>query len=155
MGYDTVVGERGYTLSGGQRQRVAIARALLMNPPVLVLDDATSAVDVTVEQRIHHALRDLMVGRTTIIVAHRLSTIGLADRVLLLEDGRIVADGTHRSLLETEPRYAAVLAEFEAASRWPEEIADRTPGGSRERSPRRSPQGAPGVAAEDAAGRLA
>jgi ATP-binding cassette, subfamily B, bacterial len=114
-GYDTVVGERGYTLSGGQRQRVAIARALLMNPPVLVLDDATSAVDVTVEQRIHAALQDLMVGRTTIIVAHRLSTIGLAERVLLLEDGHIVADGTHRSLLETEPRYAAVLAEYQAA----------------------------------------
>jgi ATP-binding cassette subfamily B protein len=125
-GYDTVVGERGYTLSGGQRQRVAIARALLMNPPVLVLDDATSAVDVTVEQRIHSALTELlalrasayhgnlMAGRTTIIVAHRLSTIGLADRVLLLEDGRIVADGTHRTLLESEPRYAAVLAEYEA-----------------------------------------
>jgi ATP-binding cassette subfamily B protein len=112
-GYDTVVGERGYTLSGGQRQRVAIARALLMNPPVLVLDDATSAVDVTVEQHIHAALRELMVGRTTLIVAHRLSTIGLADRVLLLEGGRIVADGTHRELLASEPRYARVLAEFE------------------------------------------
>ncbi|NUT33690.1 MAG: ABC transporter ATP-binding protein [Hamadaea sp.] len=111
-GYDTVVGERGYTLSGGQRQRIAIARALVMNPPVLVLDDATSAVDVTVEQRIHSALRQLMTGRTTLIVAHRLSTIGLADRVLLLEDGRIVADGTHRELLAAEPRYAAVLAEF-------------------------------------------
>ncbi|WP_051365961.1 ABC transporter ATP-binding protein [Hamadaea tsunoensis] len=116
-GYDTVVGERGYTLSGGQRQRVAIARALLMNPPILVLDDATSAVDVTVEQRIHRALEELMIGRTTIIVAHRLSTIGLAERVLLMEDGRIVADGTHRSLLASEPRYAAVLAEFQ-----PEEV---------------------------------
>jgi len=112
-GYATVVGERGYTLSGGQRQRVAIARALLMNPPVLVLDDATSAVDVTVEQRIHNALRDLMVGRTTLIVAHRLSTIGLADRVLLVEDGRVVADGTHRELL-ADPRYAAVLASYVA-----------------------------------------
>lgn len=115
-GYDTVVGERGYTLSGGQRQRVAIARALVMNPPVLVLDDATSAVDVTVEQRIHTALRSLMTGRTTLIVAHRLSTIGLADRVLLLEDGRIVADGTHRNLLSSEPRYAAVLAEYESSA---------------------------------------
>ncbi|MCP2327786.1 ATP-binding cassette subfamily B protein [Hamadaea flava] len=110
--YATVVGERGYTLSGGQRQRVAIARALLMNPPVLVLDDATSAVDVSVEQRIHTALRDLMVGRTTLIVAHRLSTIGLADRVLLVEDGRVVADGTHRELLD-DPRYAAVLASYD------------------------------------------
>jgi ATP-binding cassette subfamily B protein len=109
-GYDTVVGERGYTLSGGQRQRLAIARALLVNPPVLILDDATSAIDVTVEQRIHDSLRTLMRGRTTIIVAHRLSTIGLADRVVLMENGRVVADGTHESLLATEPRYARVLA---------------------------------------------
>ena len=109
-GYDTVVGERGYTLSGGQRQRVAIARALLVNPPVLVLDDATSAIDVTVEQRIHSSLRGLMRGRTTLIVAHRLSTISLADRVVLMADGRVIADGTHESLLATEPRYAHVLA---------------------------------------------
>jgi ATP-binding cassette, subfamily B, bacterial len=109
-GYDTVVGERGYTLSGGQRQRIAIARALLVNPPVLVLDDATSAVDVAVEQRIHHALRELMRGRTTLIVAHRLSTIALAERVVLMDDGRVIADGTHAWLLENEPRYAEVLA---------------------------------------------
>jgi ATP-binding cassette subfamily B protein len=109
-GYDTVVGERGYTLSGGQRQRIAIARALLVNPPVLILDDATSAIDVTVEQRIHASLRDQMQGRTTLIVAHRLSTIGLADRVVLVEDGAVIADGTHASLLESEPRYARVLA---------------------------------------------
>jgi len=115
-GYDTVVGERGYTLSGGQRQRVAIARALLVNPPVLVLDDATSAIDVTVEQRIHSSLREQMRGRTTLIVAHRLSTIGLADRVVLLEAGRVIADGTHASLLETEPRYAEVLATTVEAS---------------------------------------
>jgi ATP-binding cassette subfamily B protein len=112
-GYDTVVGERGYTLSGGQRQRIAIARALVMNPPVLVLDDATSAIDVTVEQRIHESLRNQMRGRTTLIVAHRLSTISLADRVVLMEDGRIVADGTHASLLATEPRYGRVLASLE------------------------------------------
>lgn len=110
-GYHTVVGERGYTLSGGQRQRLAIARALLVNPPVLVLDDATSAIDVTVEHRIHAALRDLMRGRTTVIVAHRLSTIGLADRVVLMEAGRVVAEGSHAHLLATEPRYRAVLAE--------------------------------------------
>ncbi|MFI1993612.1 ABC transporter ATP-binding protein [Actinoplanes sp. NPDC020271] len=109
-GYDTVVGERGYTLSGGQRQRVAIARALLVNPPVLILDDATSAVDVRVEHEIHESLRTLMTGRTTIMVAHRLATIGLADRVILIENGRVAADGTHASLLATEPRYARVLA---------------------------------------------
>lgn len=109
-GYETVVGERGYTLSGGQRQRIAIARALLVNPPVLVLDDATSAIDVTVEQRIHASLREQMRGRTTLIVAHRLSTISLADRVVLMERGRVIADGTHAGLLSTEPRYAQVLA---------------------------------------------
>ncbi len=116
-GYDTVVGERGYTLSGGQRQRIAIARALLVNPPILILDDATSAVDVQVEQEIHEALRTLMRGRTTLIVAHRLSTIGLADRVVLLEDGRIVADGTHAELMERSPLYVEVLAQAEAQER--------------------------------------
>jgi ATP-binding cassette, subfamily B, bacterial len=113
QGYDTVVGERGYTLSGGQRQRIAIARTLLVNPPVLVLDDATSAVDVQVEQEIHRELRVLMQGRTTLIVAHRLSTISLADRVVLLEGGRVVADGTHAELLATVPLYAEVLAQAE------------------------------------------
>jgi ATP-binding cassette subfamily B protein len=82
-GYDTIVGERGYTLSGGQRQRMAIARTLLINPPILVLDDATSAIDVQVEQKIHHALKELMVNRTTMIIAHRLATISLADQVVL------------------------------------------------------------------------
>jgi ATP-binding cassette subfamily B protein len=115
-GYDAVVGERGYTLSGGQRQRIAIARALLVNPPILVLDDATSAIDVAVEQRIHESLREQMRGRTTLIVAHRLSTISLADRVVLMENGRVIADGTHLSLLETEPRYAEVLAAQEVTA---------------------------------------
>ncbi len=112
-GYDTVVGERGYTLSGGQRQRIAIARTLLVNPPILVLDDATSAIDVKVEQQIHGALLELMKGRTTLVIAHRLSTISLADRVVLLEGGRIVADGTHRELLATVPLYGEVLAQGE------------------------------------------
>jgi ATP-binding cassette subfamily B protein len=84
-----------------------------VNPPILILDDATSAIDVQVEQQIHDALRVLMEGRTTLIVAHRLSTISLADRVVLLEDGRIVADGTHAELLETTPHYAEVLAQVE------------------------------------------
>jgi ATP-binding cassette subfamily B protein len=110
-GYDTVVGERGYTLSGGQRQRIAIARTLLVNPPILVLDDATSAIDVQVELEIHAGLRVLMEGRTTLIIAHRLSTISLADRVVLLDQHRIVADGTHAELLETTPLYGEVLAQ--------------------------------------------
>ena len=109
-GYDTVVGERGYTLSGGQRQRIAIARTLLVNPPILVLDDATSAIDVHVEAEIHQALEHLLEGRTTVIIAHRLSTISLADRVVLLDDGAITATGTHAELLETCPAYAEVLA---------------------------------------------
>ncbi|MFN3216536.1 MAG: ABC transporter ATP-binding protein [Acidimicrobiales bacterium] len=110
-GYDTVVGERGYTLSGGQRQRIAIARTLLANPPILVLDDATSAIDVTVEERIHAALDTLLEGRTTLLIAHRLSTIALADRVVLLEGGVVVAEGTHAELLATEPRYVQILSE--------------------------------------------
>ena len=115
-GYDTIVGERGYTLSGGQRQRVAIARTLLVNPPILVLDDATSAVDVQVEQAIHEGLRVLMEGRTTLIVAHRLSTIGLADRVVLVDGGKIVADGTHNELMQSSPQYVEVLAQVDADS---------------------------------------
>ena len=116
-GYDAVVGERGYTLSGGQRQRIAIARTLLVNPPVLVLDDATSAIDVQVEQTIHAGLKIQMEGRTTLIIAHRLSTISLADRVVLLDQHKVVADGTHAELLVTTPLYAEVLAqaaEYEA-----------------------------------------
>jgi ATP-binding cassette subfamily B protein len=124
-GYDSVVGERGYTLSGGQRQRIAIARTLLVNPPVMVLDDATSAIDVQVEQSIHAGLRVQMEGRTTLIIAHRLSTISLADRVLLLDQQKIVADGTHAQLLESTPLYAEVLAQAGAF----EEQADRAEAG--------------------------
>jgi ATP-binding cassette subfamily B protein len=112
-GYDSVVGERGYTLSGGQRQRVGIARALLLNPPILILDDATSAIDVNTESQIHTALLQLMKNRTTVLIAHRLSTISLADRVLLLHDGRIIASGTHQELIRSEPIYREVLAQHE------------------------------------------
>jgi ABC-type multidrug transport system ATPase subunit len=128
-----VVGERGYTLSGGQRQRIAIARTLLVNPPVLILDDATSAIDVHVEQQIHRSLRSLMQGRTTLIVAHRLSTISLADRVVLIEGGRVVADGTHAELLATTPLYVEVLAqaaaeeEVEEEADWIDEAASLAP----------------------------
>jgi ATP-binding cassette subfamily B protein len=115
-GYDTVVGERGYTLSGGQRQRISIARTLLLNPPILVLDDATSAIDVQVEQHIHEALRGLLSQRTTLIIAHRLSTISLADRVAVVEDGRVIAEGTHAELLAGEPRYAEILAQVTAVA---------------------------------------
>jgi ATP-binding cassette, subfamily B, bacterial len=109
-GYDTVVGERGYTLSGGQRQRIAIARALLLNPPILVLDDATSSIDVHIEQEIHAALGTLLEHRTTLVIAHRLSTIALADRVVLLDGGHVAASGTHAELLATTPLYSEVLA---------------------------------------------
>ena len=112
-GYDEVVGERGYTLSGGQRQRIAIARTLLADPKILILDDATSAIDVKVEEHIHDALRTLMEGRSTIVIAHRLSTINLADRVALIEDGGIVATGSHAELIQTDSRYAEVLAHIE------------------------------------------
>ena len=114
-GYDTVVGERGYTLSGGQRQRIAIARTLLADPAILVLDDATSAVDVRVEAEIHEAIRRVAASRTTIVVAHRLSTIALADRVALVDGGRVVAFDTHEALLAGVPHYREVLATVDEA----------------------------------------
>jgi ATP-binding cassette, subfamily B, bacterial len=118
QGYDTIVGERGYSLSGGQRQRIAIARAVLADPRLLILDDATSAVDPTKEHEIRGALTEVMAGRTTLVIAHRPATIALADRVALLdspsgrpgEGSRIVATGTHDELLATSERYRQVLA---------------------------------------------
>jgi ATP-binding cassette subfamily B protein len=107
-GLDTLVGERGLTLSGGQRQRVAIARALIAQPRILILDDATSSVDATTENRIKSALSDVMTGRTTFVIAHRLSTIALADEVVVLEGGEIVARGTHAELLESSPLYREI-----------------------------------------------
>lgn len=112
-GYDTLIGEHGYSLSGGQRQRIAIARAVLADPKVLILDDATSAVDPTKEHEIRAALREVMGGRTTLIIAHRPATIALADRVVLMGAGRVVAEGTHQELLATSERYREVLAHAE------------------------------------------
>ena len=109
-GYETEIGERGFSLSGGQRQRIAIARAILADPRVLILDDATSAVDPTKEHEIRDALGEVMRGRTTIVIAHRPATIALAERVVLVGDGRVVADGTHESLLASSPEYREVLA---------------------------------------------
>jgi len=110
-GYETIVGERGYTLSGGQRQRLGIARALLVDPSILILDDATSAIDVKIEAKIHKSLLKLLDKRTTILIAHRLSTISLADRILILDNGKIIASGTHEDLLRDEPRYSEILSQ--------------------------------------------
>jgi ABC-type multidrug transport system fused ATPase/permease subunit len=120
-GYDTVIGERGITLSGGQRQRIAIARALILEPRVLILDDATASVDASTEARIRTGLREAMKGRTTIIIAHRLSTLALADELVVLDHGRIAARGTHEQLLGSSPVYREIyehgLLEREFAER--------------------------------------
>jgi ATP-binding cassette subfamily B protein len=112
-GYQTILGERGYSLSGGQRQRIAIARAIVSDPRVLVLDDATSAVDPSKEHEIREAMATVMKGRTTIVIAHRPGTIALADTVILLDEGRAVAIGTHEGLLAENERYRQVLAAWE------------------------------------------
>jgi ATP-binding cassette, subfamily B, bacterial len=115
-GYDTVIGERGFSLSGGQRQRIAIARAILADPRVLVLDDATSAVDPSKEHEIRDAMATVMQGRTTIVIAHRPGTIALADTVVLIDDGKVAATGTHDGLLADNVRYREVLAALTAES---------------------------------------
>ena len=107
-GYDTRIGERGLSLSGGQRQRIAIARALLMDPRILILDDATASVDASTEAKITLAMREVMRGRTTLIIAHRLSTISLAEEVVVLEQGRIVARGQHALLMDKSPVYRQI-----------------------------------------------
>jgi len=113
-GYATMLGERGFSMSGGQRQRIALARAILADPRVLILDDATSSVDASKEHEIRDALTQVMDNRTTIVIAHRPATIALAQRVVLLDEGRIVATGTHDELSATNPRYQEVLAQAAA-----------------------------------------
>jgi len=105
QGYDTVIGEKGFRLSGGERQRIAIARAILKNSPILILDEATSALDAESESLVQIALANLMQGRTVVVIAHRLSTIRRANRIAMLEDGRITAIACHEELLTTSPMY--------------------------------------------------
>ena len=127
-GYDTPIGERGFSLSGGQRQRVAIARAIVADPRVLVLDDATSAVDPSKEHEIRDAMRTVMAGRTTIVIAHRPGTIALADRIVLLDGGAVAATGQHRELIETSERYREVLAAWAVRDAEPSQLATPTGG---------------------------
>lgn len=121
QGYDTKVGEHGLTLSGGQRQRLALARAILTDPRLLVLDDATSAVDARVEHEIHEALREVMRGRTTLLIAHRRSTLNLADRIAVLDGGRLADLGTHEELQARSPLYRRLLTD-------PDELGGVSPG---------------------------
>ena len=139
-GYETHVGERGVTLSGGQKQRIAIARALLKDPRILILDDAMSSVDTETEQLIQRALARLMRGRTSFVIAHRLSTVRMADQILVLERGRIVARGTHEELLRTSGLYVEIyrrqlrpqeVARVLAQQRAPEAPDVESPGAAR------------------------
>ncbi len=123
-GYDTIIGERGITLSGGQRQRLAIARALIVDPRILILDDATASVDATTEAHIRLGLRQAMKGRTTIIIAHRLSTIALADEIVVLDGGRIAARGTHDELVESDPVYHQIYEHGLLEHRMIEEVEE-------------------------------
>jgi ATP-binding cassette subfamily B protein len=128
-GYDTLVGERGLKLSGGEKQRVAIARTILKNPPILLLDEATSALDTATEREIQRSLDEISRGRTTLVIAHRLSTVISADRIIVLEAGRIVETGTHAELLAADGLYAAMWARQQKAAELSEMLADGTAAG--------------------------
>jgi len=120
-GYDTIVGERGSTLSGGQRQRIAIARALVADPRILIFDEATSALDYESERIVQQNMKEIARGRTVLIIAHRLSTVRAADRIVTLERGRLVEDGTHDTLIKTGGRYASLTS---VAGRYPMKSAE-------------------------------
>jgi ABC-type multidrug transport system fused ATPase/permease subunit len=130
-GYDTMIGERGVQLSGGQRQRLSIARAILKDAPVLILDEATSHLDSENERLVHQALKRLMVGRTTLMIAHRLSTVREADQLVVLDEGAVVEHGTHEALVEKGGVYARLVAMNDG------EAPDHTVRGARRSAPSR------------------
>jgi subfamily B ATP-binding cassette protein MsbA len=115
-GFDTVIGERGHRLSGGQRQRLAIARAIMKNPPILILDEATSSLDAESEALVQQALENLMTNRTTVVIAHRLSTVRRADRIVVIEDGAIQEMGSHEDLLNRASGYYRRLYRLQFAA---------------------------------------
>ncbi|WP_316529154.1 ABC transporter ATP-binding protein [Kitasatospora brasiliensis] len=149
-GYETKVGEQGLTLSGGQRQRIALARAILTDPRILLLDDATSAVDPQIEAEIHDALRSVMTGRTTLLIAHRRSTLQLADRIAVLDGGRLLDLGTHEELEARCPQYRALITDPEAGRTTQPPAPEESAGQSPERSSEESSEGPSGETPEQA-----
>jgi subfamily B ATP-binding cassette protein MsbA len=139
QGYDTVIGEKGFRLSGGEKQRIAIARAILKDAPILILDEATSALDSESESLVQEALANLMQSRTVVVIAHRLSTIRRANRIAVLEDGRITAVGSHEELLVASPTYQKLyqlqfidMPDNQSGNGQPHEAAPALAGGAQE-----------------------